>query len=64
MFGGISIAVAEVISGVIFFIIIIGISFGNQQFKLVVSAFMSFASYIIDCEGQFESYRMDESTLV
>lgn len=46
-FGGIPIAMAELASGVILCLTIIGIPFGLQQFKLAVLALMPFGSRIV-----------------
>lgn len=46
IFGGLEIALGNIITGVLFFITIIGIPFGKQCFKLASLSFTPFGAYI------------------
>jgi uncharacterized membrane protein YccF (DUF307 family) len=48
LFGGLWIAIAHIIFGLLLFITIIGIPFGRQHFKLVEISLMPFGKRIVD----------------
>lgn len=48
--GGLPIALTHLLFGVLFYITIIGIPFGNQHFKLMKLAFVPFGKKIVDID--------------
>jgi uncharacterized membrane protein YccF (DUF307 family) len=51
LFGGLWIAIAHIVFGLLLFITIIGIPFGRQHFKLVEISLMPFGKRIVDKES-------------